>query len=122
MKGVKIIMINVFLIKQIKDKLQTEIETIGGYVQREVENGTENTLYRECKLFVFAKSIYNNIEEFINSKEEKDVQVIVDVFLKKENIIETIYSFLYEKNGTKYDLFMNKNEIIGGIDFFINNK
>mgnify|MGYP003295184564 CR=1 FL=1 len=115
-------MANVFLMKQIKNKLQEEIDTIQGYVQREVETGAEDTLYRECKLFVFAKSVYNHIEDFISNKEEKDTQVIIDMFLKRNNIIEEIYSFLYEKNGTKYDLFMNKDEIIGGIDFFINHK
>ena len=116
-------MANIFLMKQIQNKLQNEIDEINGYIQREIETGTQDTLYRECKLFVFGKAVLNHIENFIINKEEKgeDIENITDLFLKRKHIIEEIYSCLYEKNGTKYDLFMNKNEIIGGIEFFINN-
>ena len=42
-------------VKKISDKLQEEIDNISYYIQKEVETGTEETLYREAKLFVFAK-------------------------------------------------------------------
>ena len=116
-------MANIFLMKQIQNKLQEEVDTIKGYVEKESMAETQDTFYRECKLYVFGKAVLNHIENLIISKEEKgeDITTLTNMFLNRKNIIEEIYSFLYEKNGTKYDLFMNKEEIVGGIEFFTNN-
>lgn len=112
------------IVQKLKAKLQDEIEQIGGYIQREIETGTEDTLYRECKLFVFAKTILGNLDNFIAHKEEKneDVESLINTLLFEEDIIETIYSYLHEKNGTKYDFFMDRVRVLESIDFFIQHR
>lgn len=112
------------IMQQLKNKLQNEIDQIGGYIQREVESGTEDTLYRECKLFVFAKTILGNLDNFISYKEEKNenIENLMNTLLFEDDIIETIYSYLYEKNGTKYDFFMDRVRVLESIDFFIQHR
>ncbi len=117
-------MVDKIEIKKISDKLQEEIDNISYYIQKEVETGTEETLYREAKLFVFAKSIKNNLENFFiyNEKKGDIVDRFVETFLYEDNIVEKIYTYLYENNGTKYDLFMDKVRLLDSIEFFLNNR
>ena len=61
-------------VKKIEDKLQDEIDNIAYYIQREVKTGTEETLYREAKLFVFAESIKNNLDNFFIYNEKNSVR------------------------------------------------
>ena len=112
------------VLQNLKEKIREEIETIEGYMQREMETGTEDTLYRETKLFVFAKAIELNLENFLiyNKKNQNLIEKFVSSFLYEDNIIEKFYSYLYEKNGTKYDLFMDRVRLIDGIEFFLNNR
>ena len=111
-------------IRNIDNKLQEEIDKIVFYIQREIQTGTEETLYRETKLFVFAKSIKNNLENFFiyNEKKGDIVDKFVEIFLYEDNIVEKIYTYLYENNGTKYDLFMDKVRLLDSIEFFLNNR
>ena len=48
-------------------------------MQREMETGTEDTLYRETKLFVFAKAIELNLENFLiyNEKNQNLIEQFV---------------------------------------------
>lgn len=111
-------------IQNIDNKLQEEIDKIVFYIQREIQTGTEETLYRETKLFVFAKSIKNNLENFFIYNENKEyiINRFVETFLYEDNIIEKIYTYLYENNGTKYDLFMDRVRLLDSIEFFLNNR
>ena len=114
-------MVNKTDIKKIEDKLQDEIDNIAYYIQREVKTGTEETLYREAKLFVFAKSIKNNLDNFFiyNEKNSYIIDKFTETFLYEDNIIEKIYTYLYESNGTKYDLFMDRVRLLDSIQFFL---
>ena len=111
-------------IRNIDNKLQEEIDKIVFYIQREIQTGTEETLYRETKLFVFAKSIKNNLENFFiyNENKEDIINRFVETFLYENNIVEKIYTYLYESNGTKYDLFMDRVRLLDSIEFFLNNR
>lgn len=111
-------------IQNIDNKLQEEIDKIVFYIQREIQTGTEETLYRETKLFVFAKSIKNNLENFFiyNENKEDIINRFVETFLYEDDIVEKIYTYLYESNGTKYDLFMDRVRLLDSIEFFLNNR
>ena len=111
-------------VKKIEDKLQDEIDNIAYYIQREVKTGIEETLYREAKLFVFAESIKNNLDNFFiyNEKNSYIIDKFVETFLYENNIIEKIYTYLYESNGTKYDLFMDRVRLLDSIQFFLDNR
>lgn len=111
-------------IQNIDNKLQEEIDKIVFYIQREIQTGTEETLYRETKLFVFAKSIKNNLENFFiyNENKEDIINRFVETFLYEDDIVEKTYTYLYENNGTKYDLFMDRVRLLDSIEFFLNNR
>lgn len=116
------------IIQKIKEKLQEEIDDILSNLKEEMKSGTEDTIYRNAKLFVFAKSIKTNIQgftlelekshllnDFINSLENDEND-------HRGNFIETLYVWLYESNGTKYDLFMDRIRLLEYIEQFLKSK
>ena len=104
------------VLQNLKEKIREEIETIEGYMQREMETGTEDTLYRETKLFVFAKAIELNLENFLiyNEKNQNLIEKFVSSFLYEDNIIEKFYSYLY----VPYVLFLLIHLHIFSVYFF----
>ena len=108
-------------IQELNNKIQKEIDEILYCLQTEIETGNEETIYRQAKLFVFAKSIKNNLKNFFIYNEDM-TDNFIKTFLYEDNIVEKFYVYLYEKNGTKYDLFMDRVRLLDSIEFFLNNR
>lgn len=111
-------------LQKLNNKIQEEINEILYYLQNEMETGNEETIYRQTKLFVFAKSLKNNLENFFiyNEGKQEIINNFIETFLYEDNIIEKIYSYLYENNGTKYDLFMDRVKLLDSVEFFLNHR
>ena len=111
-------------LQKLNNKIQEEINEILYYLQNEMETGNEETIYRQTKLFVFAKSLKNNLKNFFiyNEGKQEIINNFIETFLYEDNIIKKIYSYLYENNGTKYDLFMDRVRLLDSVEFFLNHR
>lgn len=113
-------------VTQVAEILQEEIDNIFNDLRNEVQTGTEDTIYRNAKLLVFAKSIKNNLQGIMAELENNN---ILDDFINyvkydntNDNFIERLYIWLYENNGTKYDLFMDRIRLLEYVIQFIKNQ
>ena len=111
-------------LQKLNNKIQEEIDEILYCLQNEMETGNEETIYRQAKLFVFAKSIKNNLVNFFiyNENNQNIINSFIETFLYEDDIIEKIYTYLYENNGAKYDLFMDKVRLLDSIEFFLSHR
>lgn len=106
-------------LKKIQKKLQEEIDTIGYFMQEEMETGNEDTLYRQAKLFVFAKSIQTNLQSAFFWFNDDITEKFVNSFLNEKNFVEKLYTHLYENSGTELDLFMDRMVLLDNIKFYL---
>lgn len=106
--------------EKIKEMLNSEIATLKEDLKNEMNNGTERQQYRYARLFVLAKSIVNNLDFILEelSKNNLDSKLL-DTICESEDFIVDLYIWLYENNGDKYDLFMDKNRIATYIEYFV---
>lgn len=106
--------------ERIKEMLNNEIAELKEDLKNEMNNGTERQQYRYARLFVLAKSIVNNLDFILEelSKNNLDSKLL-DTICESEDFIVDLYIWLYENNGDKYDLFMDKNRIATYIEYFV---
>lgn len=106
--------------EKIKEMLNNEIAELKEDLKNEMNNGTERQQYRYARLFVLAKSIVNNLDFILEelSKNNLDSKLL-DTICESEDFIIDLYIWLYENNGDKYDLFMDKNRIATYIEYFV---
>lgn len=113
-------------VTQIAEILQEEIDDIINNLRNEVQTGTEDTIYRNAKLLVFAKSIKTNLQGIMAELENNNILNDFINYVKynntNDNFIERLYIWLYENNGTKYDLFMDRIRLLEYVIQFIKNQ
>lgn len=113
-------------VTQVAEILQEEIDSILNDLRDEVQTGTEDTIYRNAKLLVLAKSIKTNLQGIMAELENNNILNNFIDYVKynntNDNFIEKLYIWLYENNGTKYDLFMDRVRLLEYIIQFIKNQ
>lgn len=110
-------------IKEIEFKINCELDDIKDEIEKRMFCNEED-FYRELKVYVFVRSIKTNLQEFFlyNKDNKKLIDNFIKTILDEDFKIEDIYAFLFENNGTKFDLFINKYEVFGNIEHFLQNR
>lgn len=108
--------------EKIKEMLNNEITELKKELKSKMTNGTERQQYRCAKLFVLAKSITNNVDFIMKELSKINLNSkLIDTLCESDSFIEELYIWLYENNGDKYDMFMDKNRVTTYIEYFIKN-